>query len=316
MTPESSAVRPTLRLGPEVNPTCEDTQQTTSTVEPVTKGVVTPRPLGGARGRIGRLRERISPRDEEILKSLGALRLMTGNQIERLHFVEGSPATRGRRCRAALKRLAELKLIVRLGRRIGGMHAGSAGYVIGLSGYGQAVIDNDGPMGGRRRKIWETKPKFTDHVLAVAEIYVGLREAERTETLELLEFQAEPACWRQSTSSHGQPLTVKPDAFVRLGVADLELSSFIEVDMGTESPATLSKKMQAYIAYWRTGIEQQRHGVFPRVWWLGNSSRAHQRIVRVLQSLPLDTQHLFGVALLADATSSLTFAAKEADMNA
>jgi hypothetical protein len=297
MTPDSSAARPTLRLEPGVGPTCGDSQQTTSTVEPVTKGFVTTRPPGGAKGRIARLRERLSPRDEDILRSLGTLRLMTGNQIERTHFVQGSAATRGRRCRAALKRLAELKLIVRLGRRIGGMHAGSAGYVIGLSGYGQAVIDHEGPMGGRRR-VWTVAPSFMDHLLAVTELCTRLVEAERHGQLELLDFQAEPACWRQSTGSHGQPVTVKPDAFVRLGVGDMELSSFVEVDRGTESPATLHRKMQAYVTYWRTGSEQRRHGVFPRVWWLGNSSRSVERIARVVRGLPPDTKSLSGVAHL------------------
>ncbi|HVI69451.1 MAG TPA: replication-relaxation family protein [Magnetospirillaceae bacterium] len=254
----------------------------------------------------------MSGRDAGMLQSLALLRLMTGGQVERLHFTEGSPATRGRRCRAALKRLAELRLIVRLGRRIGGVHAGSAAYVIGLSGYGQAVVDSDGPMGGRRRRVWETKPSFTDHVLAVADLYVRLVETERLDQLELLEFQAEPQAWRQSTGSHGQAVTLKPDGFVRLGVGDMELSNFVEVDMDTESPATLGRKMQAYAAYYRTGVEQRRHGVFPRVWWLGCSARSVERIARVVRGLPLDTQPLFGVAHLEDAIQSLTTTAKEA----
>ncbi len=315
MTANSPAGRPTSRLGSGVNPTCENPEQCTTTVSSSSLSAQTTRPPAGP-GRIVRLRERVSARDAGVLRSLALLRLMTGSQIERLHFIEGSPATRARRCRAALKRLAELKLIVRLGRRIGGVHAGSAGYVIGLSGYGQAVLDADGPMGGRRRRVWETSPSFQDHVLEVAGVYLGLVEAERAGRLELLEFQAEPAAWRQHTGDYGRPVTVKPDAFTRLGVGDIELSSFIEVDMGTESQVTLTRKAQAFVAYWGTGIEQRRHGVFPRVWWLGSNSRSVERITRVLRAMPAETQPLFGVALLGDAIQSLTKHGEEADMNA
>ena len=37
---------------------------------------------------------------------------------------------------------------------------------------------------------------FVRHTLAVTELYVRLREAERAGTLELLEFEPEPECWR------------------------------------------------------------------------------------------------------------------------
>jgi len=56
------------------------------------------------------------------------------------------------------------------------------------------------------------------HLLAVSELYVQLREAARSNVLELLDFDAEPTCWRGSRDGP-RLVTLKPDAFVRLASA-------------------------------------------------------------------------------------------------
>jgi hypothetical protein len=223
-------------------------------------------------------------------------------------LADGSPVTQARRTRALLKRLAELRLVVRLGRTVGGRHAGSSGFVYGLSGHGQAVLAIDGPMGGRRRRVWEVEPTFLHHVLDVAEIYVRLVEAERTGTADLLDFQAEPACWRRFPGTSGQAVTLKPDAYVNVGAGDLEHSAFVEVDRGTESAPTIARKCQVFIAYWRSGIEQRQHGVFPLVVWLASNPRGVTRIAEVVRQLPQEVRHLFEVALHGDAVATLTTA--------
>jgi hypothetical protein len=223
---------------------------------------------------------------------------------------DGSAATRARRARALLQRLSDLKLVVRLGRRVGGVRAGSSGFTYGLSGYGQAVIQVEGTYGKRRRRVWEVSPAFADHVLSVAELHVSLVEAQRRGELELLVFEAEPPCWRRFPGASGQAVILKPDAYVQLGIGELEHSAFIEVDMGTESAPTVARKCQTYISYWRTGVEQARHEVFPRVLWLASAERARHRIAGVLRGLPAEGRHLFEVALLADAISTLTDTAR------
>lgn len=119
------------------------------------------------RGHAARLRERLSERDMAMLRDLEDLRLLTGNQLRRLHFPDGDPTTQGRKVRAALKRLSGLGVIVRLSRRVGGVRAGSEGFVVGLSGWGHAVLDLDNPTPGRHRRVIETKPAFQAHALAV-----------------------------------------------------------------------------------------------------------------------------------------------------
>jgi hypothetical protein len=204
-----------------------------------------------------------------------------------------------------MQRLADLKLVIRLGRRVGGVRAGSSGFVYGLSGHGQAVLDLDGLYGGRRRRVWQTSPSFEDHVLAVSELYVGLVEAERAGKVELLAFEAEPGCWRRFSGNGGQVVALKPDAFVRLGIGDVERSVFVEVDRGTESAPTIARKCQTYLTYWRSGLEQARHEVFPAVVWLTITDRSRQRIAGVLKRLPTDAAGLFSVGLLDEATTLL-----------
>lgn len=307
MTTPEAAGRPTGRVEPHLPLACGDRELPATTVEPFMVHPVTARPPAG---RLVRLLARLRSRDLAVLRSLARLRLLTGEQVRRLHVAEGSAATQARRARALLQRLADLRLVVRLGRQVGGVHAGSSGFIYGLSGHGQAVLATDGPHGGRRRRVWETSPSFQDHVLNVAEVYTRLAEAERGGQIELLAFDAEPACWRGFPGIGGQAVTLKPDAYVRLGIGDLERSAFIEVDRGTESAPTLARKCGVYVAYWRSGSEQAKHDVFPSVVWLASNARGADRIAGVLHRLPRDAQHLFEVALLADAVPVLTMTAQ------
>jgi hypothetical protein len=249
---------------------------------------------------VEKLRGRLSPRDLAVLASLHRVRLLSLVQIRRLAMTDGSPRARTRRAQLMMTRLTKLGVVVRFSRIIGGVRAGSSGYIYGLSGLGQAVIDTDGPMGGRRRRVWESKPYFQDHMLAVAELYVQLVERHRLGHGELLAFDAEPANWRHFTGPGGELVQIKPDAYVRLGQAAIEHSSFIEVDLTTETLPTIQKKSQRYIDYWRSGMEQQWRGVFPKVVWLVETDRRRERIAGVIGKFALDAQALFDVGLLDD----------------
>ncbi|WP_158840576.1 replication-relaxation family protein [Saccharothrix deserti] len=259
-----------------------------------------------ARGRAARLRERLSERDLAILRDLDRLRLLSGQQLRRLHFAAGDPTTQARKTRATLRRLAELDIIVRLERRVGGVRAGSEGFVIGLSGWGYAVLDLDEDRGRRHRRVVETKPAFQAHLLAISELYVRLVEHVRQSEDELLEFVGEPDAWRRFTGFGGQAITLKPDAFLRLGVEDYELAAFIEQDMATESLPTIGRKLDVYAAYWQSGDEQRAHEVFPKVWWLVPTHGRLEAITRAIRQLPHDARALFAICLTADAVASLT----------
>lgn len=258
------------------------------------------------RGRAGRLRARLSDRDLEVLQLLYRLRLMNSRQVQRACLTGGSPHTRTRRTRALLQRLSDQGLIVRLDRIIGGGRSGSTAYLVGLSGLGLAVLGVEGPYGRRRRRVWDTKPYFTGHVLAVAELYVNLSEQAHRGDVRLRTYDGEPAAWRRYPSPSGAAAVLKPDAFVQLDVGPYERSAFIEIDMGTESLPTVSRKCAAYASFFRTGIEQRAHGLFPLVLWLVPSEARLIKVQEVIDRLVADVRHLFAVALQTDGAALLS----------
>lgn len=257
------------------------------------------------RYRAVRARTKLSDRDLAILSTLSKLRLLTGGQLRRLFFAVGDSVTQARKARAAIKRLCELGVITRLARRIGGMHSGSEGQVVALTGLGHAVLALGTDVPVRARSIIDRKPAFQDHLLAINDLYVQLREQSREGRADLLDFQSEPACWRGFPGIGGQLVTLKPDAFAQLGVDEYEVSAFIEQDQDTESLATIARKLDVYLAYYRSGQEQHEHGVFPLVWWLVPSTKRLAGIAKVIRRLPDEAHALFQVALSDEAVNRL-----------
>lgn len=224
------------------------------------------RPYVSARG-LTQTRERLSTRDLGIIKQVAELRLMSARQIQALHFPDAEhdneqAATRARQ--RVLERLTRERLLIRLERRIGGVRAGSAGFVLAIGTVGQRVL----AAGGPRRRSYEPTLRFVDHTLAIAQLVADLSVAAGDGLLDLLDVQAEPRCWRQFSSISGRCL-LRPDAFVRLGSGEYELRWFIEVDRATESLPVIVRKCRLYADYYQSGKEQATQGgVFPRVCWI------------------------------------------------
>ena len=248
----------------------------------------------------------LTERDRGLIESLARVRLLCARQVERLHFQEGSALTRARRCRRTLARLTSQHFLHRFERRIGGAHAGSSGYLYGLSAYGQRLLRTSGPAGGsRRRRPWEPSHQFQDHVLAVSELYVRLVEATRAGGLEMAAFDAEPSCWRRYLGHGGEGLILKPDAFVIVARGDFEYCAFVEVDLGTESIATIRRKVEAYRTYARTGVEQARLGVFPRLVLLVSDEPRAKTLVHGLRAVMSESPELSRIGLLDQAIDLL-----------
>ena len=247
----------------------------------------------------------LSDRDLAILRTLQGFRLATGDHLRRLHFTEGSPITRDRRCRSVLKRLTDVGLIGRLERRVGGLHGGSQGYVYSMRGRGSgalARLDGTEP----RRPRGEPGERFVAHVLAVTETYVRLREATGPGNhREPLSFDPEPTCWRRYPAPHGGVAVLRPDAYVRVADTDYEDAFFVEIDRATESLTTIRAKCQAYASYWRAGTEQASVGVFPKVVWIVPSKHRADGIRRTITRLSQAEQQLFTATTEADALTAL-----------
>jgi len=254
-----------------------------------------------------RLDAALTERDRAVLGTLRQLRLATALQLERLHYADTTPRHR----RRALSQLEANRLISRLPRTIGGVRAGSAGSIFVLDLAGQRLTGSSGPARGLRiERPWTPGLPFLAHTLAITELYVRLVLADRARELELVDFAAEPAAWRRFQTTGGWA-TLKPDAGLSLGAGRFEDHWFIEVDRGTEAPATIERKAGVYRSYWSSGREQATLGVFPRVLWLVPDRPRAEVLTDVLSRGPADSRQLHAVAQFANAIRRLAAGAGE-----
>jgi Replication-relaxation len=254
------------------------------------------------------LSSQLTETDLAILRRVLELRFASGDQLGRMHFAGSTE----RAARRALLRLTRQDVLERLPRQVGGIRAGSAGFVYRLGASGQRLALDRGWLGDRkRRRSALPGTLFLRHALAVAELHARLIEADRKRRLELLELRAEPACWRRHGLMGVHSSILKPDSFLRLGAGDFELSYFIEVDLGSEGVGALTRQLKAYAAYYETGREQAEHGVFPKVLWLAPDERRAEAIRECVKRLPRPARELFQVELFADAVSVVSNTATE-----
>ncbi len=218
-----------------------------------------------SRVRLEQLRSELSGRDLAILGQVAELKLMSGAQVEAVHFPLLDHATVGagaRACRRVLARLVRDRMLVRLQRQVGGLRGGSAGFVYALAELGQRVLNIDGP----RKRFREPSATFVTHTLAISQLVVDLIDRQAAKDLELLQLQPEPRCWRSFTGSRGYTV-LRPDLFVALGSGEYEYRWLVEIDLGTETMPRRLNKCAQYQSYFQSGNEQADHGIFPKIVW-------------------------------------------------
>lgn len=253
--------------------------------------------------RLVAMAEGMPSRDREIVQVAARLTLVSGAQIINLFFSDiPETSTRARRARRVLGRLVQQRVLARLERpRRGGAGGGSASWVYALGPAGRRIVAYWSGEGlPPSRTASEPSVAWTAHRLAVGDLYVRLRGAEREGRVELLAFDAEPACWRRYTRLGGAPGVLKPDAYVRLGVGEYEDSFFAEVDLGSERRGQLVRQHQAYAEYFRAGVEQTNSGVFPAVVWIVPDAQRAAVFEDVEKGLPQQIRPLFTLATVEE----------------
>ncbi len=252
----------------------------------------------------------LTDRDLQVLRTLSRFRVMSGAQLGRLFWPEGSPRTSGRLARRGLNRLTQLDILESLARRVGGERSGSASTTFAVGRAGQYILQSERVSGRRVRRAYTPGARYLAHTLAVAQLFVDLVDAERHGRLEIAAFSPEPECWRPYPGAWGAGLTLKPDAYLKLAVGDFEYSWFIEQDMATEAQTTIESKARRYHDYYRTGTEQAARGVFPRVLWIVPNTAHAERVRETLERLPANAQRLFAVTTTAEALALLSSEAR------
>lgn len=213
--------------------------------------------------------KRLSDRDVAILESLAKCTFMLTGQIQRLHNIDASTQTAALRATAReMKKLKEYGLVRHLERRIGGVRAGSSSLVWYLSEAGHRLLELDSHVKKVRKRHLEPSLNHLNHAIAVSACYVQMHEiCWRNSEMSLNQADTEPICWRPYFH-HGNTIQLKPDLFFATKCGEYEDRWFVEIDLATESPTTVVKKCERYCDYYRTNLEQRKHGVFPVTIWL------------------------------------------------
>jgi hypothetical protein len=253
-----------------------------------------------AAGRVGRaqveqLREALSERDWAVTGDVARLRLVTGAQLERLHFADLADGSRAVVRRRVLGRLVRERVLATLERRIGGVRAGSAGLVYSLDTAGYRLVAADG---GRRAGL--PGGRYMRHVLAVSELYASLVDVSRHGQFRLITFDAEPASWWPD--SRGGVL--KPDAAVRVEAGAHRDNWWIEVDRATESLPTLRAKLMVYLDFYNRGGRGPEE-IMPWILITVPDAKRHSDVVRLIRQLPSGSESLFVVTLDKDAVDEI-----------
>lgn len=248
---------------------------------------------------VERLVNTLSDRDWAIIDDVERLRLVSGTQLERLHFPSFSTAhSRSVKRGQVLKRLVDARVLVPFERRIGAAQHGSDKLVYALDSAGLQLLRMRANAEGSERLVRRPRlpgERFVAHTLAVSELYAALVERSRVGRFALDSFQAEPAAWVRD----GLGGWLKPDAFVELKLGAVSDYWWGEVDLSTESLPTLRRKLAAYLDFVERG-QVGPDGVVPRV-LIGVKDQARQMVVqRVVNELPTPADYMFRVAELVN----------------
>jgi Replication-relaxation len=202
--------------------------------------------------RLRLLTEELSGRYTTPLPHLAHVRLLSGGQLDRLLAEpELSPETTGRVRRRIMTRLTDLGLVAMLGRRVGGVRAGSVGhlYTLTTAGHRFLALQNGEPEPPRRQPSHTPGELFLTHTLAVSGVYVDLIEHTHTGTFSVHNFSTEPHCWHP-TGSGGY---LRPDAYAILRTGTVGQCWWLEIDNGTETTPRLRAKIRTYRDHFTSG---------------------------------------------------------------
>jgi hypothetical protein len=253
---------------------------------------------------VDQLANRMSERDWQIAFAVNRLRVASGEQIERLCFVDVSEGrsrivTRSR----VLARLVAWRVLVPLARRIGGARRGSSAQLFALDTAGTRLLVRGQLAQGERvrvRRPGTPGGRTLRHMTAVAELYVTLVELARTSGFGVSEFVTEPGCYWPN----GIGGWLKPDAYAVLAREKVLDYWWIEHDEATESLPTIRRKIQTYLDFWRRG-QRGPHDVVPRVLVSTITKQRRDAIAAIARRLA-GAEELVTVALSTEAASYMT----------
>ena len=233
---------------------------------------------------IGWVDARLSERDRGLMQAVADLRLVTGQQLDALCFLDLEGRSRGVVRGRVVGRLVSWRVLKLIERRIGGTAPGSSSAIYGLDTVGEALTP-------ARSKSLGSNPgeRFRAHTLAISQLCADLALLTYADpTIRLHEFQAEPGSWWPD----GLGGLLKPDAYVQLRAPGTALHTWAEVDRSTESIPTLGRKLRTYLDFVDRG-QLGPHGVIPQVLITVLDERRRHAVADLVAKLPAPATDLF-----------------------
>lgn len=234
---------------------------------------------------------------------------MTADHLEILHFSSltgrSREVVRGR----VLRRLVAWRVVMPLGRRIGGSRRGSSRAIYALDSGGERLMRErraaEQPT-ARVRRPSQVGERFLGHALAVSELYVMVTTGAAQAGMEVAAFDAEPAAWWPD----GLGGWLKPDAYLVLDIGATRWHVWAEVDRATESLPTIRRKLDSYLGFYQRG-QLGPSGVMPRVLVSTITEQRRDAIRQLVAHLPAPAGALFVVTYERDALLALLGTLKE-----
>lgn len=227
----------------------------------------------------------VSPRDAEIVRLVGRLGQVSSRHVQALLFNELASATP---CKRALVRLCESKMLARIERRmIGGYKGGSGVYCYQLGSKGWQYLNREG-------RYWAQR-SISYHTLAIADVYLNIKQAERAGLLRVVAVETEPDTWRTIAGAE-----LRPDLFVELALEDKRhnVALWLEVDLGTERPKQVKEMLARYWhAFNHSGAEHLP--TFPYVLFLTPDTARTDEVRYIINHGKPEARGLFGAVELA-----------------
>ena len=214
--------------------------------------------------------ERLLPdRDIRVLEALRKYHYLTSGQIRRLIFYDlDGNYSRTRKSNLVMKRLSDIGVTKALKRKMGNGYGGSSENIWRLTEAGHKLLHLHATGKLTRKTFTEPSSLFLRHTLAKAECAVQVTTiCRKSHDLSLINIDTEPSCWRAFVRN-GKAVYLKPDLFLVTNYDDYEDRWFLEIDLGTESPAQIAEKCKLYRDYYLSGLEQKESGMFPLAVWI------------------------------------------------
>lgn len=260
-------------------------------------------------GHLAWVGERLSERDWLVLETVNRLHLVTGWQLDRLHFAglhgRSRTVTRSR----TLSRLTQWRVLTRLPRRIGGAKRGSSVAVYALDTAGQRLLVERASWAGTAptvRRPGAPSERFVAHVIDTSELYVQLVEAGRAGLVTLRDFVTEPASWWPN----GVGSWLKPDAYLVISNGTVDHLWWIEVDRATESTEAVKRKLRSYLDFINRGQLGPRDAI-PRVLVTVPGAKRCRDVASLVARLPVPADELFHVVAHEQAVAWLAEVLRE-----